>query len=86
MITTSQFHEREKDQENKGSMYCLELYADADDDDTYVVDSAYMGNHARFINHSVPTLFIIENCKYYVLFSKILIVGTLRGSNGTISV
>jgi len=59
VITLEEFHERENDQERKGKMYGLELQKEEKDDNTYCIDSGYVGNHARFINHSCdPNLYI----------------------------
>lgn len=50
-----EFYQREKAQEESGTMYCLELPQNAEDSKQYCIDSGFKGNHARFINHSVCT-------------------------------
>ena len=55
MINMKEFYQREKAQEESGTMYCLELPQNAEDSKQYCIDSGFKGNHARFINHSVCT-------------------------------
>lgn len=52
MINMKEFYQREKAQEESGTMYCLELPQNAEDSKQYCIDSGFKGNHARFINHS----------------------------------
>ena len=53
IISMREFHKRETEQEATGTLYCLELPQEDDNEDTYCIDSGFCGNHARFVNHSV---------------------------------
>ena len=53
LIDMNEFHRREKEQEEMGTMYCLEVTPEDSRTETYCIDSGFKGNHARFINHSV---------------------------------
>ena len=53
IISMREFHKRETEQEATGTLYCLELPQEDETEDTYCIDSGFIGNHARFVNHSV---------------------------------
>ena len=53
VINMHEFHKREEQQESKGTLYCLELTQEDENEESYCIDGGYSGNHARFINHSV---------------------------------
>ena len=47
-------------------MYCLELSRNNQDEQLYVIDSGFRGNHARFINHHVCNRqFETSDCKVF---------------------
>jgi len=52
IISMKEFHKRETEQEATGTLYCLELPQEDETEDTYCIDSGFVGNHARFVNHS----------------------------------
>lgn len=64
-----EFHKRETEQEATGTLYCLELPQEDDNEDTYCIDSGFCGNHARFVNHSVSQL--LEKCHRQYFLPKI---------------
>ena len=70
IISMREFHKRETEQEATGTLYCLELPQEDDNEDTYCIDSGFCGNHARFVNHSVsrkissPTFSMDTTCRF----------------------